>query len=182
MAQARKLHSQLVLEAAIDLLEKKGRDAVSLRTIARLLGVKAPSLYRYFGDKAALEAAIVEEGNRLLLEATRSALGRKKRRPAFASVAVAYLEFARKRPVLYAFMMEGRDVPVAASTAGKQLWKLLLGVVAGVSGNLDNTSAAVAVWSFLHGFASLEQAGRFGKAGPQKGFEVGLEALAAGAP
>lgn len=67
-----------------------------------------------------------------------------------------------------------------AATVGatfSEYWNLLLKMVGEVSGDPDDTPGAVTVWSFLHGYVSLERAGRFGASGPQGGFQRGLESL-----
>jgi AcrR family transcriptional regulator len=188
MAHPKQLDPAEILATAVGLLEEVGSDALSLRAIATRLGVKAPSLYHHFADKAKLEQAIIGEGHRLMLESLRRA-GRDTADPeqSFRAVALAYLRFARKRPALYFFTMGyvsmghvsmGHDLPEAdSSEAGKALWNLLLERVGALSGNPDDTSGAVAAWAFLHGFAVLEHSGRFGKSGPREGLERGLESL-----
>ncbi len=49
-----KIDLDMLVEAALTLMDKRGLAAVSLRNVAALLGVKAPSLYRYIADKNAL--------------------------------------------------------------------------------------------------------------------------------
>ena len=63
------------------------------------------------------------------------------------------------------------------SKASKAVWNLLLEVVTAISGHPDDTAAAVATWSFLHGYATLEHSGAFGPSGPQGGLERGVEAF-----
>ena len=58
----------------------------------------------------------------------------------------------------------------------------MLARVREVTSREDDTAAAVAFWSFLHGFVSLERSGLFGLSGAQGGLEVGLEALLIGLP
>jgi AcrR family transcriptional regulator len=48
-----------VIAAAAGLIEEKGQDAVSLRAIARIAGITAPSIYAHFEDlDDVLEAAV----------------------------------------------------------------------------------------------------------------------------
>ena len=174
MVERRQIRKAEVLAEALALLESG--DELSLRRLAVNLGVQAPSLYHYFGNKKVLQQALVKEGNRLLLEDMREAVGRKKKKSAFVAVAVAYLGFARRRSVLYSFMMRDFEIHEEASTE-QALWRMMLKAVSDVSGVPDDISTAVAVWSFLHGFADLERSGRFGAAGPKYGFETGMEAF-----
>lgn len=53
---------QRVIDAAIDLLAREGRDAVTTRAVADAAGVQAPAIYRLFGDKDGLLDAVAEHG------------------------------------------------------------------------------------------------------------------------
>src|SRR5215469_1336480 len=54
------LTAEAVLEAAARVLAHDGYDGLTMRAIADELGVQAPALYWYFGDKRALELALFE--------------------------------------------------------------------------------------------------------------------------
>ena len=51
-----------ILDAAIALLDRGGRDAVTTRAVGVAAGVQAPTIYRLFGDKNALLDAAVMAG------------------------------------------------------------------------------------------------------------------------
>ncbi|MFC8248123.1 TetR/AcrR family transcriptional regulator [Streptomyces chartreusis] len=51
-----------VIEAAIDLLTRGGRDAVTTRAVAEGAGLQPPAIYRLFGDKDGLLDAVAEHG------------------------------------------------------------------------------------------------------------------------
>ncbi len=51
-----------IVAAAIDLLHRGGRDAVTTRAVADAAGVQAPTIYRLFGDKRGLLDAVAEHG------------------------------------------------------------------------------------------------------------------------
>ncbi|WP_399138426.1 TetR/AcrR family transcriptional regulator [Streptomyces sp. NBUA17] len=53
---------QRVIEAAIGLLTRGGRDAVTTRAVAEAAGLQPPAIYRLFGDKDGLLDAVVEYG------------------------------------------------------------------------------------------------------------------------
>ncbi|MFE3324958.1 TetR/AcrR family transcriptional regulator [Streptomyces sp. NPDC059176] len=53
---------QRVVEAAIDLLNRGGREAVTTRAVAEAAGLQPPALYRLFGDKDGLLDAVAEHG------------------------------------------------------------------------------------------------------------------------
>jgi AcrR family transcriptional regulator len=51
-----------VIEAAIGLLTRGGRDAVTTRAVADAAGLQPPAIYRLFGDKEGLLDAVAEYG------------------------------------------------------------------------------------------------------------------------
>jgi AcrR family transcriptional regulator len=51
-----------IVEVAAGLLAANGRDAVSTRAVAAAAGTQAPTIYRLFGDKDGLLAAVLEYG------------------------------------------------------------------------------------------------------------------------
>ena len=90
--------------------------------------------------------------------------------------AEAYLRFARERFALYSSIMD-RVRETHGSSVAKSVWDLLLEAASGISGQPDDTAAAVATWSFLHGYAVLEHSGAFGASGPKGALERGLTAF-----
>ncbi|MFF2625220.1 TetR/AcrR family transcriptional regulator [Kitasatospora griseola] len=61
-AAAREQTRRRIIDAAIDLLERGGRDAVTTRAVADAAGLQPPALYRLFGDKEGLLDAVAEYG------------------------------------------------------------------------------------------------------------------------
>jgi AcrR family transcriptional regulator len=176
MAYPKLLSSEEILKTAVHLVEHGDADGLSLRAVAAALDVKAPSLYRYFPDKEALELAVAAEILNVMLVEFQTASASADPDTKFRRVADAYLRFARERFPLYAFVVQDRPERYG-SRAGKAVWNLLLEAASGVSGQPDDTSAAVATWAFLHGYATLEHSGAFGASGPKGGLERGVEAF-----
>jgi AcrR family transcriptional regulator len=170
-----------ILETAIQILETDGHEALSMRKLAEALNLKAPSLYRHYADRNALEQAIAAKAATQLRDALENAI-RSLRSPnkVLHQSARTYCAFAQEHPELYDLMMTN-FTPASISEA-KDLWNLVLKVIGRITGNKDDTSAAVALWAFLHGFVTLERGGLFGPSGPQKALEVGIDALIVGLP
>lgn len=57
-----------IVDAAWDLAGREGIAGLTLRGLARELGIRQPSLYEYFDSKHALYDALFDDGNRRLLE------------------------------------------------------------------------------------------------------------------
>lgn len=174
-----KISTPEVQAAALKLLEDQGLEAMSMRTLAAVLGVRASSLYRHVAHREALLALLSEEAAvqlRQTLEGVTSSL--EPGRPALKAAAQAFLSFARLRPELYALLHMSRP-PASGTGQGRRLWQFLLGQVSVASGLPDDTAGTVALWAFLHGYAELERSNLFGLSGPGEGFQRGLAALLA---
>ena len=145
--------ARAIVAAARRILEDEGRDALTMRRLAEAVGIRAPSLYKHFPDKAAVEVALIEVGFEEAAEALERALA--ERGESLAAVAAAYRGFARTHPDLYRLMTEGplpRDrlrPGVEARAAAPVLWAT------------GNPELARAAWAFAHGMVILELDGRF---------------------
>ena len=63
-----------ILAIAEDVMREEGVNGLSLSEIARRLGVKPPSIYKYFDSLMAIYDALFERGQRTHLEVLRSAM------------------------------------------------------------------------------------------------------------
>ena len=97
-----------------------------MRRIAERLGIRAPSLYKHFPDKAALEAAIIsaafEEQAAVFEQAVEGSA------EPLADIAAAYRRFARAHPHLYRLMTDQelrRDLlaPGVEERAGRTVYE-----------------------------------------------------------
>lgn len=153
---------------------RDGPSALSLRSVAATLGLAPNALYRYFADRAALEAALAEESQRRLLQALRKAVGRKPPEAAIRSLARAYLRFARDEPQLFALTLMPSAAEAGSEPAHVQLWRFVQEQVGSLYGKDRAPIAAVALWAFLHGMTALEAANMLGKQKPASSFAFGL--------
>ncbi len=175
-----KLTAEKILEAALALLESGGPDALGMRPLADVLGVRPSSLYRYYPEREALLGALETHATQRLHHAIRYETQGLAPTEAFLAAAHAYLVYAREHPHLYALLLRPRAPYTAEPGPGKELWREVLGLVGAVTRNPDDTAATVAFWAYLHGFVVLERSGQFGSSGPEGGFERGLQALVSG--
>ncbi len=65
-----------LLHAAVDVFDRKGYAAASVREIVERAGVTKPALYYHFGSKEGILVAILQEGARQFEEAVSCAAGR----------------------------------------------------------------------------------------------------------
>jgi AcrR family transcriptional regulator len=175
-----KTNAQTILAAAIEHLEQYGEAALSMREVASRLGLSPRALYRYYTDRAALEAAIAEEGCGRLRAALVDAVGVQVGKDALRAGATAYLAFAQAHPAWYALLMSVHEQTPGLLQAEHALWIFVVELVEKTVGQERAASAAVALWAFLHGFIQLESAAILGEQKPRSGFQVGLEVFLAG--
>src|SRR5437870_7737391 len=67
-----------ILAIATDVMSEEGVNGLSLSEVARRLGVKPPSLYKYFDSLMAVFDALFERGQRDHLDAIRSAIDQEE--------------------------------------------------------------------------------------------------------
>lgn len=98
-----------LIEEGLRLLEAVEPAGLSLREIARNVGVSATAVYRHFPDKDALLAALAEHGLELLAQRQRAVLARSRGNSGFAALGRAYVRFALAHPGLYRLMFTHHD-------------------------------------------------------------------------
>lgn len=159
-----------ILAGATELLEQTGsEEAVTLRAVARQVGISAPSIYSHFPNREAIVDAIVDgafsDFNAAISDASEAAT-RAGEGPlgSLRAGCAAYLRFAAERPERYRLLFERRDLisdcqqPVPALRV--ESFNLLIGslrncIDAGISASTDPELDAAAIWLALHGFATL---------------------------
>ncbi len=143
-----------LLEAARAQLREHGSEAVSLRGLARELGVSTAAPYRHFADRRALLAGLAVQG---LAELTAAIQGVPVGEP-MTRVVVAYQDFARRDPSLYRLMLSidtstSPDVVEARRDLFAELLVRLEGEGAEPEEAIRHTAMS---WSALHGAALFE--------------------------
>ncbi|AEW98672.1 TetR family transcriptional regulator (plasmid) [Streptantibioticus cattleyicolor NRRL 8057 = DSM 46488] len=95
-----------IVEAAVELLENGGPDAVSTRAVAAAAGMQPPAIYRLFGDKEGLLEAVAEHGYARFLEKKREQLDPAPQDPVeeLRRGWDMVVEFGVSRPELFAVM------------------------------------------------------------------------------
>lgn len=169
-----KTDRQTILETAMDHVAREGLGGLSLRSVAATLGLAPTALYRYFADRAALEAALAEESQSRLLKVLQKAAGRKPPEAAIRSLARAYVRFARDQPQVFALTLLPSVAESGSEPAHVELWRFVQTQVAAIYGEHRTPQAAVTLWAFLHGMTALEAAGVFGRRKPLSSFDFGL--------
>src|SRR5437870_11518257 len=68
-----------ILAIADDVMTEEGVNGLSLSEVARRLGVKPPSIYKYFDSLMAIYDALFERGQRVHLEVMQTAMAQAER-------------------------------------------------------------------------------------------------------
>ncbi len=154
-----------LVAAALELLKTDGSDGLTVRAAARRAGVTHAATYRHFPSKDALLAAVAEEGFRSLERALRRSLA-AGRGPVeqLQAMAVAYVDFARRRPASFRLML-GPGAPSKAAyppleAAARATFAILVEAIARcqAQGRARRSPAirlATAAWATMHGLATL---------------------------
>jgi AcrR family transcriptional regulator len=98
IAERREAKIASIVEAAWGLARERGIQLVSLRDLAKEVGMQQPSLYAYFDSKHALYDAMFADGNRQLLETLDSIDRPVDPRAALKAYLAAFADFAVADP------------------------------------------------------------------------------------
>jgi AcrR family transcriptional regulator len=169
-----------IVRGALALVERNGTDeAVTLRAVAREVGIAAPSIYAHYADREAIIMAAVVQVFDELADAIEKAEAAASTDPVRRLLAgcQAYLDYGLGHPARYGMLFSLRGVapedycqPVAIEpdgtpllTFGAEAFSQLLQaiqdcVTAGVSASTNVLADATAVWVALHGAVTLRTA------------------------
>jgi AcrR family transcriptional regulator len=149
-----------ILAAATELLDATGDErAVTLRAVARRIGISAPAIYPHFPDRPAIVQAVVQQGSAELADRIRSAVAAAGDDPHLRLIAAcrAYVDFARSRPQRYRAMFGAHDPDDPAAPVAEAVLILTEAladcVAAGRSTSADPGADAISLWVGLHGLA-----------------------------
>lgn len=156
-----------LLTTAIEQLRQTGVDDLSLRALARSVGVSQTAPYRHFADKGELLAAMATSGYLDLLDALREVGAKAGACPNAQLLAFAhtYVDYAARNPQLFKLMFGPAVQPTVKypelRTASRDTFQLVQdilqrGVDSGVFRPVDNiTYMANAAWSSIYGLSTL---------------------------
>jgi AcrR family transcriptional regulator len=115
----RESRREALLEAADRIVQRDG-PAVSMASIAAEAGITKPILYRHFGDKGGLYAALAARHTERLLLVLQEALGAGGSARARVERTIgAYLATIEAEPQVYRFLVHSSEFPAAAEAHGQ---------------------------------------------------------------
>jgi AcrR family transcriptional regulator len=141
--------------AARRVLEGEGSGALTMRRLAEELHIRAPSLYKHFSGKAAVELALIEDAMFDIGDVTHRALHEQVTEGPLVNLLTTYRSYCLSHPNLYR-LATGGSLPRESLPDGLEEW----------AGNpwfvvTGDPSLAQALWSFAHGMVILELDDRY---------------------
>ncbi len=163
-----------ILVAATSILERTGsEEAVTLRGIARKVGIAAPSIAPHFADRTHIIDAVVAKELAVLIEQIReSAASEADPRKRLFAMGKAYVSFGRARPGRYRLLVgrryvqdwqdEGRPM-VETAPLLKEAIALVSDAIgacieSGQSASVDAALDTSVLWFALHGLITVPEA------------------------
>jgi AcrR family transcriptional regulator len=159
-----------IVAAASELLEQSGNEAaITLRAVARRVGISAPSIYPHFANPEEILNAVLARAFEAMVERLRIAV-REDEDPVrrLRAAARAYVAFAAEQPHRYRVLFErhrprdatGKQSETVGQMVGADAFAILLDAVrdcigAGASKAPSPLASATALWVALHGYVTL---------------------------
>ncbi len=157
---------QALIQGAIAAIAERDPSQLSLRAIARRIGVSHAAPYRHFPDKDALLAAVAEQGFQGLTAALQAGIAAAEPHPLrqLEASGCAYVRYALAKPQHYRVMFGGCQGPPGRypelAAAGQASFMVLVNLIAegqaaGVIRAGETVELAQVAWSLVHGIALL---------------------------
>ena len=142
-----------------------GASALSLKAIAKNLGMTAPALYRYFANRDELLTELILTAYRGLADAVEAGAAPgeppEQRLRRFAGTFRGWAhEVPHRYLLLYGTPVPGYHAPAESIEVTRRIFQPLVAAYADLYPD-DPTERAVRLWTRLHGIISLELAGHF---------------------
>lgn len=137
------------------LLEDEGPGALTMRRLADEQGIRAPSLYKHFTGKAAVELAVIEDALFDIGDVTHRAIHEPGAMSPLLSLVTTYRAHCLAHPSLYRLAVSGplprQNLPPGLEAWAGNPWFVVTG----------DSHRAQALWSFAHGMVILELDDRY---------------------
>lgn len=169
-------HGNLKAEAvrvATDLLVKEGADGITIRKVAREIGVFPNALYRHFGNKDELIASLAERGFDIFEQIIKKnkVFDGNSPEERINDLGLSYLEFAYKEPHFFYLLfsnviLDPSQFPDLFSK-GIKSFNLLTEIIQEIkkrkiiTKKKSTEETALIIWASIHGFVSLATENRF---------------------
>jgi AcrR family transcriptional regulator len=153
-----------LVQAAFAEAEQGGPEAISIKALAKKLGVSQPAPYRHFADREALLAAVTAEAFRQFSALMRESIRKPSKRSKLSRFAQATLSFGLRRNGIYRLMFASRTMACATKdselhAAKMETLALLLEALEAPAVGLLRERYALQIWAAVHGVVMLAEQG-----------------------
>lgn len=160
-----------IRRAALRLLEKEGPEAVTMRRVARAIGVTAMAIYHHFESREALLRDVVDGEFGAFLDQLGTMPVFEAAEEQIVHALDAYLDYAFSRPEIFDYVFskpraDARRYPQDFRARRSPTLNPLADAVAkwmdeGVIERDDPWEVTLEIWAHAHGYVALYRAGRF---------------------
>ncbi len=160
--------AERILSAAEDILADESHASLSMRAVGARAGISQAAIYRHYGDKADMVAAIVERGYARIVASLEGSLAAgANEAEGLASSFRNYVTLSLERPELFKAVLLQNIGPAQEETnvlgkgvsSGRRSMGLLVealerGMRAGIFARADPELTAQAVWAAMYGLTA----------------------------
>ena len=185
--------AETLINTTVKLLQEKGPTHLSLREVARTAGVSHGAPAHHFTDKTGLLTAVAVQGQTILAEKLQnSQTDLSEPLEQLTSAGEAYVRFALAHPGHFGVMFQKELIHadnvdyITSSKNARLVLEKAIEALARSQAKSENVSrrnveaTLAALWSQVHGFSLLWQAGNFGDPDDQKRLTKLLKDMLAG--
>lgn len=162
-----RLDKNAVVQAAVEILNADGVQALTLNRLAEKLNIKTPSLYNHVDGLSGLQQELAVLNAKLLADRLGAAAIGKSGSELFMDASQAFREYVKEYPGLYMSTLRSSSTQQVQypSLQHEEERTMKVGLAIMVSLGLQGEDAIHGLRAFrsmVHGFATLEVAGGFG--------------------
>jgi len=155
---------EALVRAALKEAEQGGPESISIKALAKKLGVSQPAPYRHFADRDALLQAATAEAFRQFNAVLREALNVPSQHSKLSRFAKTALDFGLRRNGIYRLMFVSRTTACAPANselhiAARETFGLLVDAFEAPAVGLLRERHALQIWATLHGVIMLAEQG-----------------------
>jgi AcrR family transcriptional regulator len=163
--------SQHIYQCALGILEAEGPQAVSMRRVAKEVGITAMAIYHHFPNREALLSAVVDSEFQQLVEFFARASGNRSFEAAMIHIMDGYIDYALAHPRIFDYVFaearpNARRFPDDFRARRSPTLNLTADIVSswmklGKLKRDDPWEIAMELWAHVHGYLALWRGGRF---------------------
>jgi AcrR family transcriptional regulator len=163
--------SQQIYQCALEILEAEGPQAVSMRRVAKEVGITAMAIYHHFPSREALLNAIVESEFAQLVEFFGQLNGHRSFEAAMIHIMDGYIDYALAHPRIFDYVFSAprpgaRRYPDDFRARRSPTLNITADIVSswmklGKLKRDDQWEVAMELWAHIHGYLMLWRGGRF---------------------